>query len=187
MSADVSAPYGQVPATRHTGLRVAVGVLGAAAVVVGVALLFHPVAAARTLALLVGLALILGGLLEMAAGWDSDRRWPAFALGAVLVIGGILAAAWPRVTLGTVAVIVGLSLIVHGVARIVTAVSARKVIPGWGWLALAGAVNLLIGILALVWPHATVLVLCLVLGVQVLVFGLILLAAAFWRPAAVAV
>jgi uncharacterized membrane protein HdeD (DUF308 family) len=52
-------------------------------------------------------------------------------------------------------------------------------VHAWPWLALAGAVNVVIGLLALAWPGATVLVLSLLLGVQVLVFGGCLIAAAF--------
>ena len=68
MTASVSSAYAGAGSSKHTGLRVAVGLLGAATVVVGVVLLFNPVAAAHTLALLIGLAFVLGGLLEIAAG-----------------------------------------------------------------------------------------------------------------------
>lgn len=66
-------------------------VFGIAAVFVGGVLLFNPFAA-RTLALLVGLALVNGGCLEIASGWDSDRRASAMLLGAVLVVGGFVGA-----------------------------------------------------------------------------------------------
>jgi len=183
MTANVSSPYADATPTRHTGLRVAVGVLGLAAVVVGVVLLFNPVAAARTLALLLGLALVIGGLLEIAVGWDAGKRhWGSFALGAVLVVGGVLAAVWPGVTLFTLALITGLSLILHGAGRVGLAVVGRDEIPGWGWLALAGAVNVLVGVLAIAWPEVTVLVLSLFLGAQIAVFGVLLLVSAFWHP-----
>ena len=170
---------------RQGGMRIAVALLGVATVVVGVVLLFDPVGAARTLALLTGLALVLGGLLEFAVGWNSDRRWAAVVLAAVLIGGGLLAVVWPQITLGVVAVIVGVSLILHGAVRLGFAVTARAGLPNWGWLALAGAFNILVGLLALFWPQATVLVLALVLGAQVTVFGLLLLASAFWpRPRA---
>src|SRR3954462_12181019 len=107
-TADVSGPYAGASPSKHTGIRVAVGILGLAAVVVGVVLLFHPVAAARTLALLVGLALVVGGLLEVAVGWDSDRRAGPVILGVILVVGGLLAAFWPGITLWTLALITGL-------------------------------------------------------------------------------
>jgi uncharacterized membrane protein HdeD (DUF308 family) len=181
MTAEVSNPYSGAPPQRYSGAgRAVVAVLGILAILAGVFLLFHPYSAARTLALLVGLALVLGGCLEFAEGWGSDRRWGSLVLGAILVVGGLLAAFWPSVTLWTIAVITGLSLILHGIGRLALAVVARHQIPNWGWLALAGAVNILIGVLALVWPEATVLVLSLLLGAQVLIFGVILTVAAFW-------
>jgi uncharacterized membrane protein HdeD (DUF308 family) len=161
-------------------MRVAIGLLGAAAVVIGVVLLFNPVAAARTLALLVGLSLLIGGLLEIAFGWDNEkRRWLSVVLGAILVIGGLVAALWPGITLLALAWITGLSLVVHGAARVGLAVVEREEIPGWGWVVLAGAVNVLLGVLAIAWPEATVLVLSLILGAQIAVFGVLLLVAAF--------
>jgi len=182
-TSDVSGPYAGASPSKHTKVRVAAGILGLAAVVVGVVLLFNPVAAARTLALLVGLALVLGGLLEMASGFDSDHPAGPVVLGAILVVGGILAAVWPGITLWTVALITGLSLIIHGAGRVGLAVVGRHEISGWGWLVLAGAVNILVGVLAIAWPQATVFILSLILGAQILLFGVLLLVATFWRPA----
>ncbi|MGY1631126.1 HdeD family acid-resistance protein [Geodermatophilus sp. SYSU D01186] len=183
MTADVSSPYATAPPGRR-GARIAVGLLGLVVVAVGIALLFNPVAAARSLALLLGLAFVVGGLLEIAAGWDSERhRWGSVVLGAVLVVGGILAAVWPGITLWSLVLITGLSLIVHGAGRAGLAVVGRDEIPGWGWLLALGVVNVVVGVLAIAWPQATVLVLCVVFGVQVLFLGLVLMAAAFWRPA----
>ncbi|MGY1592471.1 HdeD family acid-resistance protein [Geodermatophilus sp. SYSU D00708] len=181
MTANVSSPYAAAP-SGHKGLRIAVGLLGVAVVVVGIVLLFNPVAAARSLALLLGLAFVVGGLLEIAVGWDAERhRTGSLVLGAVLVIGGILAAFWPGLTLWTLVLITGLSLIVHGAGRVGLAVVARDEIPGWGWLVALGAVNVIVGVLAIVWPQATVLVLCIVFGLQVVFLGLALVAAGFWR------
>jgi uncharacterized membrane protein HdeD (DUF308 family) len=183
MTSNVSSSYADVTPSRHTGMRVAVGVLGLAALVVGVVLLFNPVAAARSLALLLGLSFIVGGLLEIAVGWDAEkRRGASLALGVVLVIAGVLAAVWPGVTLFTLALITGLSLILHGAGRIGLALMERHEVPSWGWLVLAGAVNVVIGVIAIAWPQATVLVLSLILGAQIAVFGLLLLIAAFLHP-----
>jgi uncharacterized membrane protein HdeD (DUF308 family) len=184
MTADVSSPYADAAPAKHTGLRIAVGVLGAAAIVVGIVLLFDPVAAARTLALLLGLALFLGGILEIAAGWDSPRRVGSFVLGGILVVGGILAAVWPGVTIKALVLITALSLILHGIGRVGIAIVARDEIPGWGWLVLAGAINVLFGVLALLWPEVTIRVLAFILGLQVALFGVLLVASAFIGPRA---
>jgi uncharacterized membrane protein HdeD (DUF308 family) len=154
-------------------------VFGVAAVLVGGFLLFNPFAAARTLALLLGLALVIGGCLEISLSWDSDRRAPGIVLGAILVVGGLLAVFWPGVTVWTLAVLTGVSLLAHGIGRIALAFMARSELSGWGWLALAGAFNIVVGILALAWPEATVLVLSLILGFQVLAFGVLVLISAF--------
>ena len=185
MTANVSSSYAGAPPARHTGLRVAAGVLGVAVLAVGIVLIFRPVTAAHALALLIGLGFVLAGLLEMAVGWNSAHRGAVVALGALLVIGGIGAAVWPSVTLWTLVLITGLSLLLHGIARIAVAVAARHEAAGWGWLAAAGAVNVVFGVLAIAWPQATVFVLSLVLGIQVALFGLVLLGAAFagFRPA----
>jgi uncharacterized membrane protein HdeD (DUF308 family) len=185
MTANVSNPYADATPTRHGGLRIVVGLLGLAALVIGIVLLFNPVAAARSLAFLLGLSFIVGGLLEIAVGWDAEkRRGASIVLGAVLVIAGVLAAAWPGVTLFTLALITGLSLILHGAGRVGLALMARHEIPGWGWLVLAGAVNVVIGVIAIAWPEATILVLSLILGAQIAAFGLLLLVSAFWHTGA---
>jgi uncharacterized membrane protein HdeD (DUF308 family) len=180
MTADVSSSYSGAPTTGHSGLaRTGMALFGGAAVIVGGVLLVNPFAAVRTLALLLGLSLVIAGCLEIALGWDSGRRASAMLLGAVLIVGGLLAAFWPEATVWTLAVLTGVSLLVHGLARVVVAFAARAEIPGWGWLALAGAVNIVVGILALAWPEATVLILSVMLGLQVLAFGALVLVAAF--------
>jgi uncharacterized membrane protein HdeD (DUF308 family) len=160
--------------------RIALVLLGVAALVVGVVLLLNPDVAAHTLALLIGLGLVVGGCLEIAGqeGTGSSRAG-SLVVGLILVVGGVVAAFWPGVTLWTLAIITGISLMLHGVGRLFLAFSARREVRSWGWLAVAGAVNVVIGLLALVWPRATVLVLSLLLGVQVLAFGGFLIGAAF--------
>jgi uncharacterized membrane protein HdeD (DUF308 family) len=180
MTADVSGSYSGAPTTGHSGLaRTGMALFGGAAVIVGGVLLFNPFAAVRTLALLLGLSLVIGGCLEIALGWESGRRTPAILLGAVLIVGGLLAAFWPEATVWTLAVLTGVSLLVHGLVRVVIAVGARAETPGWGWLAVAGAVNIVVGSLALAWPEVTVLILSVMLGLQVLAFGVLVLVAAF--------
>jgi uncharacterized membrane protein HdeD (DUF308 family) len=183
MTADVSGSSVPLqPARRGGGIRVGVAVLGVIAVLVGGFLLFNPFAAVRTLALLIGLCLLVGGSLDIAAGWGGDRRAVTVIPGALLVVGGLVAVLWPGATLWTLAVVTGLSLLVHGFGRLALAFAERSEIRGWGWFALAGALSIVVGTMALFWPQATVLVLSLILGAQVLFFGLIMLVAAFAGP-----
>ena len=180
MTAEVSSSYSGAPPARYSGAaRAGIAVLGGAVVVLGLVLMFDVVAATRTVGLLVGLALVANGCLEVAVGWGSGQRARGVVLGGVLVAGGLLAAFWPGVTVWTLAGLTGVSLLLHGIGRVAVAVAGRATTPGWGWLALAGAFNIVVGIAALSWPEATVRVLCVLLGAEVVVFGLLLLIWAF--------
>jgi uncharacterized membrane protein HdeD (DUF308 family) len=183
VTASVSNPHAGVTPSGHVGLRIVIGVLGVAILVIGVVLLFNPVAAAHTLALFIGAALVLGGLLEVAVGWAAGHRWSALVFGAILVIGGVLAAVWPKPTLFTLALVIGVALIVHGGVRVGVVLLDREELPGWGWLVLAAAVNIVVGVIVIAWPEATVRVLSLILGFQIVAFGLLLLVSAFVHPA----
>ncbi len=174
-----AAPAYQRGSSGSGALRIAVALLGLATVIVGVVLLLDPVAAARTLAVLLGIGFVLAGLLEIAVGWELPGRWASVVLGGILVLAGLLAVVWPGVTLWVLALITGLSLLLHGAGQIALAVAARRVVRSWRWLALAGAAGVVVGVLALAWPKATVAVLSVILGAQVTVLGLLLLAAAF--------
>jgi uncharacterized membrane protein HdeD (DUF308 family) len=142
--------------------------LGVAAVVLGLLLVFDLFTAVRTVALLAALGLIVNGLDELVAV-GRYRSVLGVVAGVVLVVGGVLAALWPGITLWVLAVVTGLALLVSGVARIMGALALR--VEGWGWLFVAGVLSVVAGFLALVWPGATILVLGLLLGLRILLFG----------------
>jgi uncharacterized membrane protein HdeD (DUF308 family) len=143
--------------------------LGVATAVLGFILMLDLFAAARTLALLVALGLVLTGVGELITAGRYESRLGLVA-GAVLVVGGVLAAVWPDITLWVLAVLTGIDFILSGVARIMGALSLR--VEGWGWLLFGGVLSLAVGVLALAWPGATILVLGLLLGVRMLFFGI---------------
>jgi uncharacterized membrane protein HdeD (DUF308 family) len=143
--------------------------LGVATAVVGFILMLDLFAAARTLALLVALGLVLTGVNELITAGRYESRLGLVA-GAVLVVGGVLAAVWPGITLWVLAVLTGIDFIVSGVARIMGAFALR--IEGWGWLLFGGVLSVAVGVLALAWPGATILVLGLLLGIRMLFFGI---------------
>lgn len=143
--------------------------LGVVSAVIGIVLIVDLVAAVTTLALLVALGLVVTGVGELLAAGRYQSRLGIVA-GIVLIVGGVLAAAWPGVTLWVLAVLVGVDLIVAGMARILGAVSLR--VEGWGWLLFGGAVSVAAGVVALFWPGATILVLGVLLGVRMLFHGI---------------
>ena len=170
----------EAPAISELGgwARGALGILGVLAAVLGVALLVNPLAAVGSLATLAGFALIVAGLLEIVTP-QLRRRGVGVLLGVLLLVAGVLALLWPGITLWVLAMIVGVGLVVHGVARVVAAITLRTSLPGWGWVAAIGVLNVVVGVLALAWPGVTIFALAVLLGVQILVFGVLTMVAAF--------
>lgn len=104
--------------------------------------------------------------------------WPAI-FGAVSIVAGVLALAWPGPTLIVLAVLFGIELIVWGVFRLVGALTFGDAGGGARTLwAILGILSLLIGFYALRHIVITVLSLGLLLGIFWLVDGIGLLMSA---------
>jgi uncharacterized membrane protein HdeD (DUF308 family) len=142
--------------------------LGAAAVVVGLILLFDLVAAVGTLVVFVALGLIFTGLGELTAA-SRYRTTLSVVAGVLLIAAGVVALAWPGITLWALAVVTGVGLLLSGAARTIAAAADKP--DGWGWLLVGGLLSLVVGVLALAWPGATVLVLAILLGIRLVVYG----------------
>lgn len=144
--------------------------LGALSAVVGVLLLLDLAEAVWALALFVAFGLIVDGLAELLA--VGRYRTPLGMLaGVVLVVGGILAVAWPDITLWALAVVTGVGLLVSGAVRVAGALDRPSRPEGWRWILAGGLLSIVAGVFALAWPAATVLVLAIVLGIRLLAFG----------------
>lgn len=142
--------------------------LGLALVLLGAFLILNPGVAASTLALVAGLTLVVHGVHELVAS-DAHRRTTA-AAGALWVVAGVAALVWPDATLWVIAVVAGMSCVAAGSLKITTGLLARGE-PHWIWTVVAGVVSATVGILALTWPHATVGVLGLLLGIRAAIVG----------------
>ena len=102
---------------------------------------------------------------ELTSGWG----W-FLAAGIAWVIFGFVVLSFNMATVWAIAVFFGIGFIVGGVME--SAVAA--VAPGWKWLyILIGIVSIVAGIMALVWPGQTFLVLAAIIGWLLLVYGLI--------------
>lgn len=146
--------------------------LGLAAVALGVLLLLDVFTAIRTLAVLAGLSLLVTGLLDLFSVDRFPSRWLGVVSGAVFVGAGLLALAWPDATLWAVAVVAGAGMLTGGVLRSIGAVGNRDV-EGWGFVLVGGVLSVVAGVLALVWPRATLLVLGILLGVRTFLLGVL--------------
>ncbi len=157
------------PLIRRWRLILAVGVL---LVVLGVLLLVNLVDAAFTLAVLVGISLLVEGFDELMQAERHEVRWPGYVLGLVWILTGVIAIAWPDITLWSLALVTGISFVVGGIALVVFAGRFRRRLPRWNWWVVAGLLSVVAGIFCLAWPGVTIFALAILLGLRVLMRGI---------------
>jgi uncharacterized membrane protein HdeD (DUF308 family)/fermentation-respiration switch protein FrsA (DUF1100 family) len=143
--------------------------LGVAAVVLGGVLTADPSFSLSVLDWLVAAALILTGLSELAFAGAASRPWLSRAVAAVWIVAGIVAVAWPGLTVRALAVVVGVGLIAGGAVRVWSALHGEG--DERFVLGLSGVTNVVVGVLALSWPGVTVLVVAILFGVRTVLFG----------------
>jgi uncharacterized membrane protein HdeD (DUF308 family) len=105
------------------------------------------------------------------------RHWWAFALrGVVAILFGVLAFAWPGVTLTVLVLFWGAFALIDGVLALVGAFRTDHD-HRWGLL-LEGVVGIGAGVVTFVWPGLTALVLLYIIAVWALLTGVLELVAA---------
>ena len=145
---------------------------GLAVTALGILLIFNIFDAVGTLALLVGLSLIVQGVDEFVNAARYSPRWAGYLLGAVYLVTAALALAWPDITLWVLAVVVGVGWLVGGLGELIFVIRNHHDLPYRWVFVMLGLVSVTIGIMALAWPDATIIVLAVLLGIRVLFAGI---------------
>jgi uncharacterized membrane protein HdeD (DUF308 family) len=99
-------------------------------------------------------------------------------LGVLAIIVGIIALAWPGVTVLALVILFAVYAFIDAGLQAMRAFSSRTAGPVVGHL-LLGLIDLAAGVIALVWPGPTALVLVLVVGIWAVAGGLVELFSAF--------
>ena len=99
-------------------------------------------------------------------------------LGVLAIIVGIIALAWPGVTIYALVILFAVYAFIDAWLQAMRAFSSRSAGPVFGHL-LLGLVDLAAGVIALVWPGPTALVLVLIIGIWAVAGGLVEIFAAF--------
>jgi uncharacterized membrane protein HdeD (DUF308 family) len=100
------------------------------------------------------------------------------ARGILAVIVGIIALAWPSVTVLALVIVFAVYAFIAAGLQAARAFSSRNAGPVVGHL-LLGLADLAAGVVALAWPGPTALVLVLIVGIWAVIAGLVEFAAAF--------
>jgi uncharacterized membrane protein HdeD (DUF308 family)/sporulation protein YlmC with PRC-barrel domain len=107
------------------------------------------------------------------------RNWWALALrGVAAILFGILAFAWPGITLFVLVLFFGAYMLVDGIFAIVAAVRAAGREARWWLLLIEGVLGVLAGLVAAFWPGLTALALLYFIAAWAIVTGILEIAAA---------
>jgi alpha-beta hydrolase superfamily lysophospholipase/uncharacterized membrane protein HdeD (DUF308 family) len=103
-------------------------VVGGVLVITGLIAAFVPGLTVRAVALVVGIGLVISGATRLIAGWrgGTDERYASLVGGFAGVIFGILALAWPDVTILAIALLVGPVAIIYGARQILRALRGTE-------------------------------------------------------------
>lgn len=144
-------------------------VLGIAAVVFGVLVVANLWTSLRLVTIFAGLFLLVAGAAQLA-GAIAARRYGARLIAAgVTLVAGLVVVLWPEGSLKALAIVVGVSFVVWGVASALAALKDRAGgIPGG---VVFGAVLTLIGLVVIFWPGPTVALLMAFVGLSAIAFG----------------
>ncbi len=157
---------------------------GVLAILFGLVALFTPGTALLALVFVFGAYAILDGVTAIAAGIrhrTSESHWVWHIVqGIVSIIAGIVAFAWPGVTVLAILFVIAFWSIVNGIAEIMESFAMRRLGSGtWGWMLAAGIVSVLFGIVLVIQPGAGLLTLLWFVGAYAVVFGVIIVVWAF--------
>jgi uncharacterized membrane protein HdeD (DUF308 family)/alpha-beta hydrolase superfamily lysophospholipase len=153
-------------------------VLGVACAAFGAFAVLRPFASLRVLVAVVVAGMLLSAITAIAASRRASSRWPALLGGSAWLVAAVVVVAWPHVTTRVLAFVVGVALIVDGILDALAGI--RGGTDRRAAAVIGGAASVVFGILALVWPDVTVLVVTVVFGARLVLFGL-RLAWSAWR------
>ncbi|WP_433268853.1 HdeD family acid-resistance protein [Actinosynnema sp. CS-041913] len=155
-------------------LRITFGVV---TVLIGVLVLVWPGITILTAAVLFGVQLLITGVFWLISSFTESRATSGYRVlfavaGVLALVAGILSLRSPFQTVAVLALLLGATWVVGGVAEIFHGFGNS------GWTVFSGFVTLVAGIVVLVMPMSSLVALAWLLGITLLVLGVLSIAAA---------
>jgi uncharacterized membrane protein HdeD (DUF308 family) len=102
----------------------------------------------------------------------ASRWWVLLLRGIAAIIFGVLAFIWPGITLVTLVLLFGAFALIDGAIALGAAFSgSAKAVPTW-WLVLVGVLGIVAGIMMLLWPGMSAILLVLFIGAWAVAHGI---------------
>ena len=150
---------------------------GLGMIALGIMLLVWPAAALTLVAVLIGAAVLVAGLVKLfeaftASNHSGGMRAGYIAIGLLAVLAGTYLMLHHALSLFLLAFVTGVFFIAHGVADIGAAISGD--VPGRTLRAVLGVFSCAAGIIMVVWPAISLALLLTIVAAWLLFYGLVL-------------
>ncbi|CDK01387.1 conserved membrane hypothetical protein [Microbacterium sp. C448] len=171
--------HGSVPVPRRGGVSRLVGhapawvgiVVGLALIVLGVFIVSRPLTSLWVLAIYIGISAIASGVMDLIAPRDVPRR-ANIVLAVLWIIGGGVILFWLGRNLDLLPELIAGLLVLGGLGAAIGVFRGRvseRVLAG-----ASGLAQVVFGLLALLWPDVTLLVVAIAFGLRTVVLGAVL-------------
>ena len=163
--------------TRSQNPWILVLIAGIVTTFFGLLVLFNPSEGAQALIFLAAVAFIISGIATIL---EHDERFPrtvTMVSGGVWIITGLIILVWPDETLKVLAIIAGVGLIVRGALR--AAVAWNEQVIHKTYYVVMGIVNVVFGVILIVWPEPAITVVAFLLGINIFIAGILEIAMSF--------
>jgi uncharacterized membrane protein HdeD (DUF308 family) len=174
---DISGLQRQLALTIHAHWKLFL-IQGIVLMVLGVLAVAEPNVATLAVTLFVGWLFFIAGIFRAASAWHS-RQMPGFAwsmLTAILSVAlGLILILRPLAGVLTLTMVLVAFFIIEGIASILGAIQHRQHLRSWVWVLFSGVVDLFLAYLIWIgWPSSADWVIGLLVGINMLFFGLAL-------------
>ncbi len=145
--------------------------LGVGMIALGIVVFTHAFGSLSALVWLTGLFLLIMGGSELLWAARSDAWRSRLAAGSISVAGGVVLLAWPGETLKVLAFLTGITFLGWGLVSLLTALRRRRKGQSSVEDMVAGGGLVVLAILAMAWPAATVTIVGILVGLVAVASG----------------
>jgi uncharacterized membrane protein HdeD (DUF308 family) len=152
---------------------------GAITVAFGIILTIKPGKSVHTIAVIFGIWLLILGVVRLIQAITASGERTGFVVtGLLAILIAIILLHHTTTTVAVVGFIVGIFWTISGAAQLMYGFTANEGKISWP-IVLLGAIGLAVGILCLVYPSLSLSIICVIVGLGLIVYGLVEILASF--------
>ena len=143
--------------------------------ILGIILLIHPMAVGKLVCYAIGIIALACGLWRIYGYWKTREMAGFFQVdlvtGVILTVLGIVALSRPSLLLSVLPLVLGLIILMDGLVTLNKALNLRKLDYRWKYLCAWGSVVMILGLILVINPFGSALLMMRFLGIALLVDG----------------